>query len=153
MILVKYDSSGVQQWNRTWGGIDRDYGVVPAVDSSDNVYVSGGTDSFGAGSWDAVLVKYDSSGVQQWYRTWGGSNEDNGRGVAVDSSDNVYLAGRTFNFGAGSSDMYLVKYGVDGNGDGTIPVELIIVISVISGGAVIGVATILIIRRKRKRIE
>ena len=153
MVLVKYDSSGVQQWNRTWGGITDDGGVVPAVDSSDNVYLSGYTRSFGTGSWDAVLVKYDSSGVQQWYHTWGGSNEDNGRGVAMDSSDNVYLAGRTFNFGAGSSDMYLVKYGVDLEIDGIIPVELIILISVISGLAVIGVATILMIRRKRKRIE
>ena len=36
---------------------------------------------------------------------------------------------------------------------GGIPIELIILISVISGGAVIGVATILLIRRKRIRIE
>ena len=40
----------------------------------------------------------------------------------------------------------------DGNGV-VIPIELIVIISVISGGAVIGVATILLIRRKRKRIE
>ncbi len=39
-----------------------------------------------------------------------------------------------------------------GNGGG-IPIELIILISVISGGALIGVATILLIRRKRKRVE
>ena len=38
------------------------------------------------------------------------------------------------------------------DGDG-IPLELIILISVISGGAVIGVATLLLIRRKRKRLE
>ncbi|MFX1495562.1 MAG: nitrous oxide reductase family maturation protein NosD [Promethearchaeota archaeon] len=37
--------------------------------------------------------------------------------------------------------------------DGRIPLELIILISVISGGAAIGVATMLLIRRKRKRIE
>ena len=40
----------------------------------------------------------------------------------------------------------------DDNGD-LIPLELIIIISVIIGGAVIGVATLLLIRRKRKRIE
>jgi len=94
---VKYDSSGVQQWNRTWGGIDEDGGSLTAVDSSDNVYISGWTVSFGAGDSagdsDMVLVKYDSSGVQQWNRTWGGI--DPGWGVAVDSSDNVYLAGDT----------------------------------------------------------
>ena len=40
-----------------------------------------------------------------------------------------------------------------GQGNGGIPIELIVVISVISGGAVIGIATLLLIRRKRKRIE
>jgi len=40
-----------------------------------------------------------------------------------------------------------------GQGNGGIPIELIVLISVISGGAVIGVATFLLIRRKRKRIE
>jgi hypothetical protein len=114
LLLVKYDSSGVQQWNRTWGGSNEEIGWGVAVDSSDNVYVSGWTYSFGAGNMDMVLVKYDSSGVQQWNRTWGGSNEDGGLGVAADSSDNVYLAGRAKSFGAGNSDMVLVKYDSSG---------------------------------------
>jgi len=113
MVLVKYDSSGGQQWNRTWGGIDGDYGEGVAVDSSDNVYLAGVT-SFGAGGYDMVLVKYDSSGGQQWNRTWGGSLFDFGMGVAVDSSDNVYLAGQTYSFGAGDYDMVLVKYDSSG---------------------------------------
>jgi len=113
MVLVKYDSSGVLQWNRTWGGSDYDSGRGVAVDSSDNVYLAGYTDSFGAGNRDMVLVKYDSSGVLQWNRTWGGSNWDEGNGVVVDSSDNVYLAGFTESFGAGNFDMVLVKYGVE----------------------------------------
>ena len=114
IVLVKYDSSGVQQWNRTWGGIDDDFGRGVAVDSSDNVYVSGGTKSFGAGSWDTVLVKYDSSGVQQWNRTWGGIEEDFSRGVVVDSSDNVFLVGDTISFGPEYLEIVLVKYDSSG---------------------------------------
>ncbi|HDZ16777.1 MAG TPA: hypothetical protein ENH75_00710 [archaeon] len=171
MVLVKYNSSGAQLWNRTWGGSVHEYGRGVAVDSSDNVYITGGTDSFGVRERDMVLVKYDSSGAQQWYRTWdgsidsyrnkyydeawhvavdssdniylsgrtwdgvtyhdlalvkydssgtqqwdriwGGSDYDGGRGTAVDSSDNVYLAGYTESYGAGESDMVLVKYGKD----------------------------------------
>ncbi len=113
MVLVKYDSSGVQQWNHTWGGGERDYGHGVVVDSSDSVYVAGTTESFGVGSYDMLLVKYDSSGVQQWNRTWGGNGSDSGSGVAVDSSNNVYLTGDTYNFGAGYEDMVLVKYGVE----------------------------------------
>ncbi len=113
MVLVKYDSFGVQQWNRTWGGSGSDYGYGVAVDSSDNVYLAGRTDSFGAGSFDMVLVKYDSSGILQWNLTWGGSMLDSGMGVAVDSYDNIYLTGATYSFGTGDSDMVLVKFGVE----------------------------------------
>ncbi len=87
------------------------------MDSYDNVYLAGSTLTFGAGSSDMVLVKYDSSGVQQWYHTWGGGKWDDGRGVAVDSSDNVYFAGYTYTFGAGYEDMALVKFGVEPIGD------------------------------------
>ncbi|MFX0058626.1 MAG: SBBP repeat-containing protein [Candidatus Heimdallarchaeota archaeon] len=114
MILVKYDSSGVQLWNRTWGGSNSDICFETEVDSFDNVYLAGSSTSFGAGSSDIVLVKFDSSGVQQWNRTWGGNNYDWNEGVAVDSSDNVYLAGETNSFGAGSTDMALIKYDSSG---------------------------------------
>ncbi len=46
------------------------------MDSSANIYLAGFTYSFGAGSGDIVLVKYKSSGEQQWYRTWGGIDDD-----------------------------------------------------------------------------
>ena len=114
IALVKYDGSGVQQWNRTWGGSDYDAGFGVAVDSSDNIYLAGWTTSFGAGQDDMVLVKYDGSGVQQWNRTWGGSDYDAGFGVAVDSSDNIYLAGWTTSYGVGNGDMVLVKYNSSG---------------------------------------
>ena len=114
MHLVKYDSSGVQQWNRTWGGTEWDVGWGVTVDSSDNVYFVGSTQSFGTGSSDMVVVKYDSSGVEQWNSKWGGTEPDEGFGVAVDSSNNVYIGGRTRSFGAGNNDMLLVKYDSSG---------------------------------------
>jgi uncharacterized delta-60 repeat protein len=114
MVMVKYNSSGVKQWERTWGGTDHDEAFGVAVDSSDCVYLGGRTRSFGAGDSDMILVKYDSSGVQQWNHTWGGVNYDLVLGLTMDSSDNVYLAGQTESFGAGSSDMILVKYSSSG---------------------------------------
>jgi len=155
MVLVKYDGNGVQQWNRVWGGADDDGGSGVTVDSSGNVYLVGRTQSFGAGFYDMVLVKYDGNGVQQWNRMWGGADDDDGSGVAVDSSGNVYLSGSTMSFGVGGEDMVLVKYSQDSYKptELAIPLELILMILIISGGAMIGVATIMLIRRKRKRIE
>ena len=114
MVLVKYDENGGQQWNRTWGGVDDDSGFGVTVDFSDNIYIAGETSSFGVASSDMVLVKFNENGVQQWNRTWGGTNFDHGYGVTTDSFNNVYLTGATASFGAGSSDMVLVKY--NGNG-------------------------------------
>lgn len=55
---------------------------------------------------------------------------------------------------AGSQDNFpLMKCPLPLKGKEGIPIELIILISVISGGALIGLATVLLIRRKRKRIE
>jgi len=114
MCLVKYDSSGAQQWNLTWGGSSDDRCYALALDSSENIYLGGYTNSFGAGYSDMCLVKYDSSGAQQWNLTWGGSSDDRCYGLALDSSENIYLAGRTNSFGFGSDDMCLVKYDSSG---------------------------------------
>jgi hypothetical protein len=114
MCLVKYDSLGVQQWNRTWGGVNFDYGNDIAIDSSGNVYLAGTTSSFGEGSSDICLVKYDSSGMQQWNRTWGGTDSDSCNGMVVDFSNNIYLTGHTHSFGVTGFDIALVKYDSSG---------------------------------------
>jgi uncharacterized delta-60 repeat protein len=113
-FLAKYDSSGTQLWNGTWGGASEDYGWGVAADSSGNVYIAGLTQSFGLGDWDAFLVKYDSAGNYQWNRTWGGASDDQGFDVAADSSGNAYVVGRTQSFGAGGEDAFIVKYDSSG---------------------------------------
>ena len=118
ICLLKYNSSGILQWDTTWSGSSDDYGSGVAIYSLGNIYIAGYTGSYGVGAYDLCLVKYDSSGVQQWNRTWGGSDYDAGRGVAVDSSDNIYVAGYTNSFGTEGEDMYFVKFGIDSDGDG-----------------------------------
>jgi len=108
-----------------------DGGKGVAVDSSGNVYVTGSTTggldgNTNAGWNDIVLVKYDSGGAKQWTRQLGTTSNDDGTGVAVDSSGNVYVTGYTeggldgnTNAAAvgwtlarphGTEDIFLVKY-------------------------------------------
>lgn len=113
-VLVKYNSSGVLQWQRRLGGAASDLGFAVAVDSSGNVYLSGQTSSEGAGGNDVLLAKYNSAGAIQWQRRLGGAGSDVGRGVALDSSANVYVTGYTSSEGAGGNDMLLAKYDTSG---------------------------------------
>jgi hypothetical protein len=116
--LVKYNSSGVEQWSKTWGGDSTDIAYALALDSSGNIYVAGYTASTGrtAGGTDHTLVKYDSSGVEQWSKTWGGTGFDAAYALALDASGNIYVAGDTASSdrSAGSSDQTLVKYDSSG---------------------------------------
>lgn len=116
--LVKYDSSGVEQWSKTWGGTGTDTAFALALDDSGNIYVVGYTNSTGltAGNYDQTLVKYNSSGVEQWSKTWGGTGADTATAIALDSSNNIYVAGDTGSSGltAGLADQTLVMYNSSG---------------------------------------
>jgi len=113
--LVKTDSAGNMQWNKTYGGANSDY-TYSVVQSSDGGYAIGGhTNSFGAGNYDFWLVKIDSTGSLQWSKTYGGTNVDNALSL-IRTSDNGYaLIGETLSFGAGNYDFWLVKTDSVGN--------------------------------------
>jgi len=116
LLIAKYDSSGTIQWQRSLGGSGNESGEGIAIDSNGDVYVAGVTNSQGAGSTDALIAKYDSSGTIQWQRSLGGSSSDRASSIAVDSSNNVYVVGQTASQGAGSNDVLIAKY----NSSGTI---------------------------------
>ncbi|MGQ4876720.1 MAG: SBBP repeat-containing protein [Promethearchaeia archaeon] len=115
VFLLKYNPSGNLIWNKTWGGgiDDRGYGI--AVDNLGNIYITGITESYGAGLEDVFLLKYNSSGTLIWDKTWGGSDDDEGYSVAVDSSGNIYITGNTWSYGNGANDVILLKYNSDGS--------------------------------------
>ena len=107
--LVKVDSAGNTQWNRTYGGTDAD-DASSLIKTSDGGYaVVGWTRSFGAGGTDCWLIKVDSSGVLQWEMTYGGAGNDGARSVVQTNDGGYALAGYTASSGAGASDYWLIK--------------------------------------------
>jgi predicted secreted hydrolase len=89
-------------WNTFLGGSDYDYGTGIAVDGSGNVYVTGssyatwGSPVRAYTGGDAFAAKLDSSGGLTWNTFLGGSGgEDDGYGIAVDGSGNVYVTGKS----------------------------------------------------------
>jgi len=111
--VVKYNSSGELEWYSTWGGPQADYGKGVAIDSIGNIYITGFTWSYGPGEADPCLVKFNSSGEFEWYRTWGGTSWDSGYDIVIDTSDNIYVTGQN---DSGSGDtLFLIKYNSSGD--------------------------------------
>lgn len=105
--LVKTDANGIMQWERAHGGSHYDY-AHSVVQTDDGGYaLAGSTLSFGAGSWDAWLVKTDASGIFQWGRAYGGIYYDFAYSVVQTGDGGYTLAGYTSSFGAGGDDMWL----------------------------------------------
>jgi len=107
VYVVKLDSAGEFQWANTWGGSGFESGQSVGVNSSGIVYLTGyfvdvvdfdpgpGTDNrTSKGGNDAFMSMFNSDGTLAGVYTWGASMADSGDDVYVDSSDNVYIAGR-----------------------------------------------------------
>jgi hypothetical protein len=110
---VAYDGSGSQLWISRYNGPAnfRDYGKAIAIDSSGNVYVTGGSGSFvRETSYDYATVAYDSSGNQLWVSRYNGSAnaDDFPKAIAIDSKSAVYVTGWIHK--AGYSDFATLKY-------------------------------------------
>ena len=102
IFIAKLNSSGSWDWAVKAGGSSDDNGLGIAVDSSGNAYITGyfeGTAAFGStslvtsGSRDIFIAKLDTNGSWQWAVKAGGTGNDAGRGIAIDSSGNVYATG------------------------------------------------------------
>lgn len=92
ILIVKYNSSGVVQWQRIIGDNSGQTGWRCVTDSSDNVYVCGSSDSSSYHGW---LVKWNSSGTFQWRKHYGPYS--GGRklfyDIAIDYSDGITVVG------------------------------------------------------------
>ncbi|MHA1681187.1 MAG: SBBP repeat-containing protein [Promethearchaeota archaeon] len=110
VFLSKYNASGVNIWNRTWGDYQRDRAFNVYADDDDNIYIVGITESYASAYWwDVLVMKYDTNGNQQWYLTWHGGNYHEGRALLV-SGKSLYITGYVQYHGGIDRELFLLKY-------------------------------------------
>jgi hypothetical protein len=128
--LIKFNSSGVKQWTQQLGIAGYlAQGKGLGVDGTGNVFISGLTSAnlvsgsgASTGSYDAYLIKFNSSGVEQWIQQLGVAGYlTQGRGLAVDGSGNAFISGQTSanlvsgsGPSTGSYDAYVIKFNSSG---------------------------------------
>jgi Secretion system C-terminal sorting domain len=106
--LIKTDSNGNEMWNQTFGEAGSEAGncVVPTTDGG--YFISGYSNSFGIGPYDAWFIKTDFMGNEEWSQTFGGIDDDYGAEVQQTTSGDFIIIGGTDSFGAGNTDLWLI---------------------------------------------
>ena len=103
----------VQRWVERYDYGGQDSAAAMAIDSSGNIYVTGGSEFIGY--YDYATIKYDPNGNQLWVAYYNGGG-DAATALAVDNSGNVYVTGYSDNgYPDYVSDYATVKYDTNGN--------------------------------------
>ncbi len=102
------------EWRKTFGGPQDDVakGIVIADDGE--YVLAGYTESFGAGGFDAYLLKTDPNGSLLWNVTFGGAKDDAINSIVLASDGGYLLAGYT-NSDVPSQSVWVVKTDAAGN--------------------------------------
>ena len=106
-FLTKYNSTGNLMYSTYLGGSGSDSANGNALDNAGNIYITGYTASTNfpttdgvyqtsnAGGNDVFVTKFNSDGRLVYSTYLGGTSNDNGNSIAVDSSGNAYITGQT----------------------------------------------------------
>jgi len=115
VYVVKLDAHGNLQWTKTIGGKGWDAGLS-LIQTSDGGYaIAGYTSLIFEGGGDVYLVKLDAKGNLQWTKNIGGPGNEIGHSLIQTSDGGYAIAGKTYSFGAGWADVYVVKLDANGN--------------------------------------
>ncbi|HKR05607.1 MAG TPA: T9SS type A sorting domain-containing protein [Bacteroidia bacterium] len=110
IYLLRTDSSGNFIWAKTYGGSGFDFGNSVQQTNDGGFIVAGLTRSFGAGMYDAYLIRTDAQGDTLWTKTYGGIDNESGKYSVRQTSDSGFIiSGGTQSFGAGNTDAYIIR--------------------------------------------
>jgi len=129
-VIKKFDGNGVEdtiRWNKVYGGPGVDYPTAIAIDSTDNIYVVGtGYNLISSSSgYDWWIKKFNRKGREdsaKWNKMYDGTGgTDHIESVAIDSNNNVYVAGWGRNLVSSTSkpDIWIKKFNSNGVEDTT----------------------------------
>jgi hypothetical protein len=112
--VLKLGNFGTVEWEKTYGGTGNEFGrairqVFDQDGNPDGYVMAADTQSFGAGSCDAWVIKIDNSGTVEWEKTYGGSGLEVPQSIQVANDGGYVVSAWTDSFGAGKHDFWALK--------------------------------------------
>ena len=107
--VLKLTSAGFFEWQRIYGGYGDDVAYYIQETSDEGYIVAGDTDSFGVKESELWVLKLTSIGNIEWERIYGGSDNDYLNCIQETSDGGYIVTGHTDSFGAGESDLLVLK--------------------------------------------
>jgi len=114
-LVLELNSDGSLASARTFGGTSWDFAYSITQTTDGGFAVAGLTQSFGAGTFDLLVLKLASSGYLTWARTFGGTSWDYAQSITQTTDGGYAVAGLTKSFGAGLDDFLILKLNSDGS--------------------------------------
>jgi hypothetical protein len=115
VLVIRTDAYGDTLWTRTYDGTGNDSGNSIQQTADGGYVIVGRVERAGRSDCDVWLIKTFANGDTMFTRTFGGASDDVGYSVQQTTDSGFIIAGYTQSFGAGGSDVYLVR--TDANGD------------------------------------
>ena len=113
--ILKLDSTGNAEWQKTYGGSDSDTARSIQQTADGGYIVTGSKRYSGPGSGDFWVLKLSPSGDIEWQKAYAGSNSDRATSIQQTIDGGYITAGPTNSFGAGNYDSWILKLSSGGD--------------------------------------
>ena len=115
-FLLKIDTAGNYLWSQSFGGAESEAGKRVLYNADLGFYIAGFSNSFGAGDFDAYLVKTDLNGNKLWEKTYGKPSNWERINDAIWTKDStILMVGEVQGTNSIASDILIIH--ADKNGD------------------------------------
>lgn len=107
IVVSKIDIDGNTIWVKNLNGGNQDH--IHQIISLDNGTLMTGYSINSSGDKDIIIAKFDENGDTLFVKTYGGNADDEGVNLIQEANGNFVVVGRTYSFGNGSADGFIMR--------------------------------------------
>jgi hypothetical protein len=107
ILVIKLSSDGNVTWQKTFGGIEDDYGVNVVQTEDGGFTICGHSDSYSE-NYEIILIKTNENGDQEWLKTYGDDGNEVAHDFILNSNGDYVITGSTTSYNVNMHGVYSV---------------------------------------------